>query len=186
MEIEQLPLAGALLLTPHVFADERGFFKETYSADRYRGCGIKETFVQDNVSLSHRNVLRGLHGDARMAKLVGVLRGSAFDVIVDVRPASPTYRRWYGTTLTAGGGGQVYVPRGFLHGFLALEDETLFAYKQSAAYDPERELSVAWNDADLGIEWPLAGGLPILSRRDAASPSLRAAERNVTNAREPR
>jgi dTDP-4-dehydrorhamnose 3,5-epimerase len=176
MEIEQLPLAGALMLTPRTFSDARGFFKETYSADRYRGCGIRETFVQDNLSLSHRNVLRGLHGDSRMAKLVSVLRGSAFDVIVDVRPQSPTYRRWHGAVLTASGGRQVYVPTGFLHGFLALEDETIFAYKQSAPYDPALEFSIAWNDPDLGIEWPLAGGRPILSDRDAASPTLGSAE----------
>ena len=173
MEIEQLPLAGALMLTPRTFADERGSFRETYSVDRYSACGIKETFVQDNLSFSHRNVLRGLHGDARMSKLVGVLHGSAFDVIVDLRPQSPTYRRWHGTTLTAAAGRQVYVPRGFLHGFLALEDGTVFAYKQSAPYDPRREISIAWDDADLGIEWPLAGRRPILSDRDAASPSLR-------------
>lgn len=181
MEIEQLPLPGALMLMPPTFVDERGFFRETYSAEHYRACGIKETFVQDNLSLSHRNVLRGLHGDSRLSKLVSVVRGSAFDVIVDVRPESPTYGRWYGTTLTAAAGQQVYVPVGFLHGFLALEDATILAYKQSAPYDPEREFSVAWDDADLGIEWPLAGRPPILSARDAASPTLR-----VTNGGRPR
>lgn len=181
MEIEQLPLGEALMLTPRVFTDERGFFKETYSADRYRECGIKETFVQDNLSLSHRGVLRGLHGDARMAKLVTVLRGSAFDVIVDARPASPTFRGWFGATLTAGEGRQVYVPRGFLHGFLALEDETVFSYKQSAPYDPGCEVAIAWDDADLGIDWPLAGRRPLLSRRDADAPRLR-----VTNGLQPR
>lgn len=180
MEIEQLPLPGALMLTPRTFTDERGFFKETYSADRYRACGIKETFVQDNLSLSHRNVLRGLHGDSRMSKLVGVLRGSAFDVIVDVRADSPAFGRWFGTTLSAAGA-QIYVPVGFLHGFLALEDETLLAYKQSAPYDPGSEYAVAWDDADLGIEWPLAGRPPILSERDAAGAALR-----VTNLRPPR
>jgi dTDP-4-dehydrorhamnose 3,5-epimerase len=174
MEIEQLPLAGALMLTPRTLTDQRGFFRETYATDRYRGCGIKETFVQDNLSFSHRNVLRGLHGDARMAKLVSVVRGSAYDVIVDLRPASPTYRRWHGTVLTAAGGAQLYVPRGFLHGFLALEEETILAYKQSARYEPDHEFVVAWDDAELGIEWPLSGEPPILSPRDAAGPSLRA------------
>jgi dTDP-4-dehydrorhamnose 3,5-epimerase len=177
MEIEELPLAGALLLTPRVLRDERGFFKETYSLDRYRACGVHETFVQDNLSLSRRDVLRGLHGDARMAKLVGVLRGSAFDVIVDLRAESPTHRQWWAYRLTAGQGAQIYVPRGFLHGFLALEEETVVAYKQSAPYDPAQEFSVAWNDPDLGIEWPLAGRAPILSRRDAASPTLAALPR---------
>jgi len=173
MEIEQLPLAGALLLSPRVHRDERGFFEETYSLDRYRACGIKETFVQDNVSLSHRGVLRGLHGDVRLAKLVCVLRGSVFDAIVDARRESPTYGRWWGATLTAQEARQVYVPRGFLHGYLALEDETIFAYKQSAAYDPASEYAIAWNDADLGIEWPLHGRDPILSPRDGAAPGLR-------------
>ncbi len=182
MQVEQLPLAGALILTPRIFIDERGFFKETYSFDRYRECGIKETFVQDNLSLSHRDVLRGLHGDPRLAKIVGVVRGSAFDVIVDLRPASPTYHRWWGRRLEAAEGKQIYVPRGFLHGFLALENETVLAYKQSAPYDPASELGVAWDDADLGIEWPLAGRSPILSRRDAANPSLAVA----TNASRPR
>ncbi|MBV9719551.1 MAG: dTDP-4-dehydrorhamnose 3,5-epimerase [Candidatus Eremiobacteraeota bacterium] len=180
MQIEELPLAGALMLTPRVFADERGFFTETYSRDRYRRCGITEEFVQDNLSLSHRDVLRGLHGDRRMSKLVGVVRGSVFDVIVDLRPNSSTYRRWFSATLNAGDGRQLFVPRGFLHGFLALEDETLFAYKQSAAYDPAAECAIAWDDAELAIEWPLAGRRPILSPRDAANPPL------ATNVGEPR
>ncbi|MBV8345516.1 MAG: dTDP-4-dehydrorhamnose 3,5-epimerase [Candidatus Eremiobacteraeota bacterium] len=174
MEIEHLPLSGALVLTPRVFTDERGYFMETYSLDRYRQCGIEETFVQDNLSLSRRNVLRGLHGDARMAKLVGVLRGSIFDVIVDLRVPSATRGRWYGAVLDSARGRQMYVPKGFLHGFLALEDETLVAYKQSAAYDPAHEISVAWDDPAIGIEWPLGGSRPILSARDAASPPLRA------------
>jgi dTDP-4-dehydrorhamnose 3,5-epimerase len=182
MEIEHLPLAGALKLIPKVFSDERGTFKETYSLDRYRRCGVEETFVQDNLSLSRRNVLRGLHGDLRMAKLVEVVHGSAYDVIVDIRPESSTYRRWHAVTLTAERGAQLYVPRGFLHGFLALEDDTMIAYKQSAPYEPSREISVRWNDADLGIEWPLAGLAPILSHRDSGSPALRdALKRGVTN-----
>src|SRR5579863_9945889 len=115
MEIEHLPLTGALVLTPRIFGDERGYFAETYSLDRYRQCGVEETFVQDNLSLSRRNVLRGLHGDERMAKLVGVVRGSIFDVIVDYRASSPTRRRWHGMVLDAAQGRQIYVPKGFLH-----------------------------------------------------------------------
>ncbi|MBV8197992.1 MAG: dTDP-4-dehydrorhamnose 3,5-epimerase [Candidatus Eremiobacteraeota bacterium] len=171
MEIEHLPLAGALMLTPKAFADERGFFKETYSLRRYRECGITDEFVQDNLSLSRRNVLRGLHGDARLAKLVEVIRGSAFDVVVDIRPESATYLRWHASTLSARGGEQIYIPRGFLHGFLALEDDTMVVYKQTAPYDPAAEFSIAWNDPDLAIGWPLQG-TPILSGRDAASPTL--------------
>ena len=99
--VENLPLSGALMLTPRLFTDDRGSFRELFSLDRYRDCGIRDSFVQDNSSLSRRNVLRGLHGAARMSKIVSVLSGSAYDVIVDVRPGSPTYRRWYGTTLSA-------------------------------------------------------------------------------------
>ncbi len=172
MEREQLPLGGAMLLRPRIYSDERGLFREFYSAERYREIGIVDEFVQDNLSISGRGVLRGLHGDARMSKLAGTIRGSVFDVIVDLRPASPTYRRWYGTTLRAGEGTQIYVPRGFLHGFLALEDETIFGYKQSAAYDPAHEFAVAWNDPEIGIEWPLGSLPPILSPRDAAAPLL--------------
>jgi len=172
MEIEQLPLAGALTLTPRIFTDERGFFMETYSLDRYRRYGVMETFIQDNLSLSHRGVLRGLHGDWRMAKLVSVVRGSIFDAIVDLRPQSATYRRWCAKGLSAADGVQLYVPPGFLHGFLALEDETIVAYKQSALYDPVAELSVAWDDPEIGIEWPLHGESPLLSPRDAANPRL--------------
>ena len=172
MEVEELPLPGALMLTPITFSDERGFFKETYSLERYRACGISESFVQDNVSLSHRDVLRGLHGDLRMAKLVSVVRGSVFDVIVDARTASRSYGRWWGAELTAAAGRQIYIPAGFLHGFLVLEDETIFAYKQSATYDPAAEVAIAWNDAELAIAWPLDDRRPILSRRDAANPTL--------------
>jgi dTDP-4-dehydrorhamnose 3,5-epimerase len=173
MEVETLPLAGALIVTPRVLSDERGSFLELFSLDRYRECGIGDSFVQDNSSLSCRNVLRGLHGDARMAKLVSVLRGSVYDVIVDVRTTSPTYGQWHGMTLTAADARQIYVPSGFLHGFLTLEDGTVFWYKQSAAYDPGCEFGVAWDDADLGIEWPLGENAPILSPRDAANPPLR-------------
>jgi dTDP-4-dehydrorhamnose 3,5-epimerase len=173
MKVEHLPLAGALMLTPSVFTDERGSFQELFSFDRYRECGIGESFVQDNSSLSRRNVLRGMHGDVRMAKLVSVLRGSVYDVIVDARTQSATYGQWYGSTLTATDTRQLYVPRGFLHGFLALEDGTVFWYKQSAPYDLSAELGVAWDDPDLGIDWPLGKAAPLLSPRDAANPSLR-------------
>jgi dTDP-4-dehydrorhamnose 3,5-epimerase len=173
MEVETLPLAGALIVTPRVLSDERGSFQELFSLDRYRECGIGDSFVQDNSSLSCRNVLRGLHGDARMAKLVSVLRGSVYDVVVDVRTTSPTFGQWYGMTLTAADARQIYVPSGFLHGFLTLEDGTVFWYKQSAAYDPGCEFGVAWDDADLGIEWPLGKNAPILSPRDAANPPFR-------------
>jgi dTDP-4-dehydrorhamnose 3,5-epimerase len=174
MIVEPLPLAGALLVTPDVFSDDRGFFTEIFSTERYFQAGIKDTFVQDNLSFSRGGVLRGLHGDPRMSKLVQVLAGEAFDVIVDIRAGSPTRGRWYGMELKATQRRQVYVPKGFLHGFLALSNEVVFLYKQSALYDPTAEFGVAWNDPELAIEWPLGGRQPILSEKDAANPPLAA------------
>lgn len=173
MEVKRLPIDGAFAIVPKQFADERGWFKELYAATRYRDAGLGASFVQDNLSMSARFVLRGLHGDPRMAKLVQVLRGSAYDVIVDVRPASPTFLQWYAGTLRAHEHTQLFIPPGCLHGFLALEDETLFLYKQSAEYDPVTEFGIAWDDPDLSIAWPLEGAAPLLSAKDAANPTLR-------------
>lgn len=172
MQIEPLPLHEAKLVSLRAFGDDRGYFKETYSMARYREAGIADEFVQDNVSLSRRNVLRGLHGDPSMSKLVQVLHGEAFDVIADIREDSPTRGRWYGTILRAGEHRQLYVPRGFLHGFLALSDEVIFVYKQSSAYNPQTEFGVAWDDPELAIDWPLNGAAPLLSSKDRANPRL--------------
>ncbi|MGA8533262.1 MAG: dTDP-4-dehydrorhamnose 3,5-epimerase [Candidatus Tumulicola sp.] len=174
MHVEHLPLAGAMLLSVPVFADRRGYFKEAFSTARYRAAGIADEFVQDNVSFSHRNVLRGLHADRRMSKLVGVLAGEAYDVIADVRPDSPTRGQWYGVTLRAGEHRQVYVPAGCLHGFLALSDDVLFLYKQSALYDPSTEFGVRWDDPDLAIGWPAPAAGVMLSAKDASNPTARA------------
>jgi dTDP-4-dehydrorhamnose 3,5-epimerase len=172
MHVEQLPLSGALLLTPKVFNDDRGSFEELFATERYAAAGITETFVQDNLSVSRRNVLRGLHGDPRMSKLVRVVSGEAFDVIVDARPGSPTRLRWYGTLLRAAEHRQIYVPTGFFHGFLALSETVVFLYKQSALYDPSTERGAAWNDPSLAIDWPLGGAVPVLSAKDAANPPV--------------
>ena len=173
MQVVPLPIDGAFTITPNVFTDERGSFRETYAASRYRDAGIRDSFVQDNLSVSRRYVLRGLHADARMAKLVQVLNGYAYDVIADVRPGSPTYLRWHGLTLRDRDHVQLYIPAGCLHGFLALDDHTVLFYKQSAEYDPATEFGIAWNDPDLAIAWPLDGHAPILSPKDAANPALR-------------
>ena len=173
MEVTQLPIDGALLIVPRVFSDERGSFKETFAASRYATLGISGPFVQDNLSTSRRSALRGLHGDPRMAKLVQVLGGSAYDVVADVRPGSPTYMRWHAVELRGDGHTQLYIPAGCLHGFLAREDETLLLYKQTAEYDPSAEFGIAWNDPDLAIAWPLGGERPILSAKDAGNPTLR-------------
>jgi dTDP-4-dehydrorhamnose 3,5-epimerase len=173
MEVIPLPIDGAFAFVPKEHSDERGWFKELYATTRYRSAGIDPVFVQDNLSMSQRLVLRGLHGDNRMAKLVQVLRGSAYDVMVDVRPPSPTFGRWFATTLKANEHTQLYLPTGCLHGFLALEDKTLLLYKQSAEYDPVSEFGIAWDDPDLAIEWPLEGAAPVLSAKDRANPTLR-------------
>ncbi len=172
MNARPLPIAGSMLVLPDVHADERGSFQETYSSERYAAVGIRDAFVQDNVSLSNRDVLRGLHGTARMAKLVQALAGAAFDVIADGRPGSPTYGRWHGEYLRAGEHRQIYIPAGCLHGFLALEDGTMLGYKQSALYDPAAEMGIAWNDPTFAIAWPLAGRTPRLSPKDAVNPFL--------------
>jgi dTDP-4-dehydrorhamnose 3,5-epimerase len=168
-----LPVAGATILRPAVYSDDRGYFKEAYSRERYRAAGIVEEFVQDNVSSSRRGALRGLHADPRMAKLVQVLAGQAYDVVVDVRPESPTYLAWHGEYLRAGEHKQFYIPAGCLHGFLALEDDTVLLYKQSALYDPATEFGVAWNDPEFAIAWPLDGLEPLLSSKDARNPTWR-------------
>ena len=173
MHVERLPLAGALLLALPAFGDNRGYFRETYASARYHSAGISDEFVQDNVSFSHRHVLRGLHGDLRMSKLVGVLCGEAYDVLVDVRPGSPTRGRWHAVTLRAQDHRQVYVPAGFLHCFLALTDDVLFLYKQSAGYDPTSEFGVRWDDPELAVAWPVGERQPVLSAKDAANPSAR-------------
>lgn len=172
MTVEPLPIAGALLVTPEVHTDARGSFAEIFASARYAGAGVADTFVQDNLSISRRDVLRGLHGDPRMSKLVQVLAGEAFDVIADAREDSPTYGRWCATLLKASERRQIYVPKGCLHGFLALTDGVAFLYKQSALYDPSSEVGVAWDDPDLAIRWPLVDRSPILSEKDAANPPL--------------
>jgi len=166
-------IAGAFLLVPDVFADERGLFKEVYAQSKYRESGIADLFVQDSVSVSRAHVVRGLHGDPQMDKLVQVLNGEAFDVIVDARRGSPTFRRWQTFELSADNHHQVYVPRGCLHGFQARCDNTVFFYKQTAEYAPARELGVLWNDAALGIPWP-EPGRAIVSSKDGGNKSFAA------------
>jgi dTDP-4-dehydrorhamnose 3,5-epimerase len=171
LQVRETTLQDARLFVPDVFGDDRGFFKETYSTTKYRALGLADDFVQDSVSFSVKNVLRGLHGDPAMSKLVQVLRGEIWDVIVDLRQDSPTYRQWQGFTLSEHNHVQLYIPAGFLHGFLAQTDGVVFAYKHGALYDPQREFSIRWNDPTLAIAWPLSGD-PIVSARDQAAPFL--------------
>jgi dTDP-4-dehydrorhamnose 3,5-epimerase len=172
MNIVPTRLPGVVILEPRVFRDDRGYFLETYSQSRYSAAGLPERFVQDNVSYSVADVLRGLHYQHPNAqgKLVTVLRGEVFDVAVDIRRGSPTFGQWTGAVLSAENGRQMYIPEGFAHGFLVTADCALFHYKCTAPYDPRSEGSVAWNDPELGIEWPAR--VPFLSLKDAEAPRL--------------
>ena len=165
-----------LLITPHRFSDQRGFFAETYSRKKYTEMGIDVEFVQDNHSLSYDvETLRGLHFQMpphAQGKLVRCGRGAFFDVAVDIRRGSPTYGQWVGYELSAKNGHQLYVPIGFAHGFVALVPGSEIVYKCSDYYAPETEGTLRWDDPDISIEWPLKG-TPILSEKDAIAPLLK-------------
>ena len=176
MRMSATALPGVLVLESPIFTDERGWYMPSFNQaefDATVGGGFE--FVQDNLSSSHRGALRGLHYQLpphTQGKLVHVLRGSAFDAVVDMRRDSPTFRRWVGLTLDAGAPRQLWIPPGFAHGCLALEDDTQILYKVTASYAPEFESTVAWDDADIGIEWPLLDCARLLSPRDASAPRL--------------
>lgn len=157
-----------IVAVPDAHGDARGFFKEVYSAKRYEEAGITGPFVQDNVSVSCKATLRGMHYDVRMAKLVQCLDGAVFDAFVDMREGSPTFKQWDAVELTAQNHRQVFVPAGFAHGFFVLSERAIVLYKQTAAYDPARERAISWRDPSVGIEWPLDGQEPLLSPKDAA------------------
>lgn len=173
MNIVPTKLPGVLVLEPRVFTDARGYFLETYHRSHYEAAGIAAVFVQDNVSHSIRGVLRGLHYQhpSAQGKLVFVLEGEVFDVAVDIRPDSPTFRHWFGVTLSADNNRQCYIPPGYAHGFVATSERAKVCYKCTAFYQPKEEGSILWNDPDLGIDWPVAE--PVLSPKDQAAPRLR-------------
>ena len=173
MKVQPTKLAGVLVIEPRNFADERGFFLESYEDERYRAAGITERFVQDNHSRSSKDVLRGMHFTRKrpQAQILTVMRGTIFDVVVDVRPDSPTFSRWFGIELTAGAICQIYMAAGFAHGFCVLSDWADLHYKVSQRYDPEDDGGVHWNDPDLAITWPVKQ--PIIARRDQEHPLLR-------------
>ncbi len=175
MEVTPTPLAGASIIEPTVFGDDRGFFLESWNAARFAESGIDARFVQDNHSRSMKGVLRGMHFQkpGPQAKLVRVVTGAVFDVIVDLRRSSATFGRWFGIELSAANKRMLWVPEGFAHGFLTLQDGTDFLYKCTAPYAPADEHTLAWDDPAVGIEWPVAG-TPELSRKDAAGAPLSA------------
>jgi dTDP-4-dehydrorhamnose 3,5-epimerase len=166
------PLEGVILVESQIFEDQRGLFQEIFREDSFREAGIDVPLVQANRSFSVAGVLRGLHFQTPdpQAKLVSVSRGSIFDVAVDVREGSPNFGHWFGETLTDRNGLQLWIPAGFAHGFLALEDSVV-AYQVSSFYGPKGEQSLLWNDPDLGIDWPIRD--PLLSEKDRKAPRLR-------------
>ena len=172
MRVVATNLPGVLVIEPDVHQDGRGFFVETYHAERYREHGIEGPFVQDNHSRSTGGTLRGLHLQLvrPQAKLIRVIEGEVFDVAVDVRVGSPTFGQWVSVKLSAANFKQCYVPRGFAHGFCVVTTVAQVEYKCTDFYDPSGEIGIAWNDPKLGIGWPVRN--PILSPRDRENPPL--------------
>ena len=174
MNAARLAIPDVILLEPRVFPDERGAFFESYNARAFaEATGLDVAFVQDNHSVSRKGVLRGLHHQLpphAQGKLVRVIRGAAYDVAVDIRPGSPSFGKWVAETLTADNRRQLWIPAGFAHGFLALEDGTEFLYKTTDFYDKASERTIRWDDPALGIDWPLRDVL--VSPKDAAAPLL--------------
>lgn len=171
VKTESTPLDGVVVVRPRVFPDARGAFFETWREAGYHAAGLTEHFVQDNLSVSRRGVLRGLHaqrGPHAQGKLVSVLHGRVYDVAVDIRPDSPTYRQWFGIELDGASGTQLYIPAGCLHGFLALDDDTIVLYKCTTEYHPAAEFAVRWDDPTLAVSWPSPPTL--MNAKDAEAP----------------
>ena len=175
MKVIDTEIEGVKIIEPDVFRDARGYFTETYNADRYQAAGITVGFVQDNESFSAKGVIRGLHWQAAphtQAKLVRVVRGAVWDIAVDIRRSSPTFGRHVAVTLSGENMRQFYIPRGFAHGFIVLEDNTLFSYKCDNLYCREADRGLRFDDPALGIVWPEIGVKLTLSERDLKHPTL--------------
>ena len=177
MKVERASIPDVLVLEPEVFGDARGFFMETWNARTFEQLGIKAQFVQDNHSRSSRNVLRGLHYQIRQpqGKLVRVTAGEVWDVAVDLRRTSPSFRRWAATRLDAVSRRMLWIPPGFAHGFVVLSEQAEVLYKSTDYYAPEHERTLLWNDPALGIPWPLAGD-PVMTDKDRRGTPLASAE----------
>lgn len=178
MKVIPTEIPDVLIIEPQVYGDDRGFFLESFNQKDFREkTGVNTTFVQDNHSMSLKNVLRGLHYQIPnpQGKLVRVVSGSVFDVAVDARQSSPTFGQWVGCVLSAENKRIFWVPEGFAHGFLVLSDRAEFLYKTTNYYYPQYEKTIAWNDADLGIDWPLQTP-PILSPKDQAGQPFKSVE----------
>lgn len=174
MKVTPTRIPEVLLIEPQVFGDHRGYFVETWQQARYAEHGIGPAFVQDNQAASGHGILRGLHiqHPHGQGKLVQVISGAVFDVAVDVRRGSPSFGHWVGALLDATNKHQLWVPTGFLHGYLVTSEEAVFAYKCTDSYHPETQFAVRWDDPEIGIDWP-RGIAPVLSEKDAAAPLLR-------------
>lgn len=176
MNATKLDIEGLMVFEPRVFTDERGAFFESFNEARFReATGFTGRFVQDNHSISHKGVLRGLHYQLpphAQGKLVRVVAGAAFDVAVDIRKGSPTFGRWAGVELSAANRKQFWIPEGFAHGFLALEEGTEFLYKTTDFWNAASERSIRWDDPEIGVEWPLEGD-PVVSGKDDSADYLK-------------
>jgi dTDP-4-dehydrorhamnose 3,5-epimerase len=173
MKLIETDLPGCVIIEPQVFGDARGFFYESYNAQKYKNAGLDLNFVQANVSRSAHGVLRGLHYQwpNPQGKLVSVLEGEVYDVAVDIRRGSPTFGRWAAVMLTAANHRHFWIPEGFAHGFAVVSEFATFAYQCTNLYDGAADAGIRWNDADIAIDWPLS--TPNLSDKDAKAPLLR-------------
>ncbi|WP_167609329.1 dTDP-4-dehydrorhamnose 3,5-epimerase [Maribellus sediminis] len=181
MKIIETGLPGLVVIEPRVFEDDRGYFFETYQLQRYTEADINTIFIQDNESKSVKGVVRGLHyqlGEAAQAKLVRVVQGSVFDVAVDLRKGSPTFGKWFGLELSENNKKQLFVPRGFAHGFSVLSETAIFTYKCDNAYDKSAERSINPFDSQLAIDWMIDKSQTIVSEKDMIAPSFDEAEMN--------
>ncbi|EZP45312.1 dTDP-4-dehydrorhamnose 3,5-epimerase [Stenotrophomonas sp. RIT309] len=172
MKVIETQLPGCMVIEPAVFGDARGYFFETWNAERFAALGLPERFVQSNVSTSARGVLRGLHYQwpRPQGKLVSVLEGEVYDVAVDIRRGSPTFGQWEAVVLSAENKKQFWIPEGFAHGFAVLSETALFNYLCTDVYVAEADAGIRWNDADIAVDWPV--GAPILSAKDQKAPFL--------------
>lgn len=167
MNVIKTDIDGVLIIEPRVFGDARGYFFESYNKERYQEQVVASDFVQDNVSVSSKNVLRGLHYQQHQpqGKLVSVLQGEVYDVAVDIREGSPTFKQWVGVNLSADNHRQFYIPEGFAHGFCVLSETALFSYKCTSGYKPDDEHTLIYFDPEIGIDWPCDS--PVVSDKDA-------------------
>jgi len=181
MKIIETPIPGLLIIEPKVFADERGYFFESFSETKFAQNGLISNFVQDNESKSHFGVIRGLHyqlAPYAQTKLIRVVRGTVYDVAVDLRAGSPTFGQWFGLIVSASNKKQFYIPKGFAHGFSVLSEYAIFSYKCDEFYNPQAERGIRYDDLALNIDWRLPAELEVISDKDKVHPVLSEAEMN--------